>query len=1140
MHCRTLVLRSLRHRWRSHLGVLLGAAIGSAALIGALVVGDSVRGSLRAQALQRLGWVEIAIAPADRFFTADLGRPASSNAPHAGLGAISPFARLTTALRLPATAARQDGAARANQTQVLGVQSNFWPANLTADFAAMPPGSVWLNEPLAAQLNAKPGDGVVLRIHKPSALSRDVPITPQADASVALRLTVQRVLTGAELGNFSLLSGQALPLNAFVRLDELDLPAGLKGKANLLLAARVEAKARDAAPQADRNWLQAGTRLADYGLHVRAVTNLAAPAPGAASVEVWTDRIFLDPVVTKSALLLAVPNNSNAPVATAAAEVLTYLVNQLRAGERLVPYSMVTAAGPPWTPSDLGADEIVVNQWLAEQLQLKAGDAVELAYFLPESGGSLLERTNRFRVHSIVPLAGVHADRTLMPEFPGLAKAESTHDWDAGFPLVHKIREEDEAYWKQNRGTPKAFVSLAAGQRMWTNRFGDATSVRLAVSAAEAGDGDGVGKVERALHERLAPAEFGLTFEPVRERALAASAQAQDFGELFLSFSFFLIVAALILMALLFQFGLEQRTAEVGTLLAIGFPPARVRSVFLIEGVVIALAGGIAGVLGGLVYARAMLEGLSTIWRDAIGASALEFYVTSLTLGIGLLASVAVCALTIWITLRKLGRRPARELLAEGAELGDAGAGGGEGRSGLFARTVALVATLGGGGLIGWAMAGEERNTPPVFFGAGALLLVAGLAAVSWLLRRWERVEAGRALTFLSLGWRGATRRRTRSLASIALLASGSFLIVAVGANRLDADKDAARRSWGTGGFALIGESTLPIVRDLNTGAGREFYGLEEGAMTGVQVVPFRVRDGDEASCLNLNRAQRPRLLGVKPELLAERSAFTFAALASRSGSDGPWLSLKTDPSSEPDAIPAVGDAASIQWALKKKLGDTLDYTDERGREFKVRLVGAVANSVLQGSLVIDEAHFKRRFPGESGHRMFLIDVPSNHPPTKVAAALSRALQDTGFQTTPTARRLADFNAVQNTYLNTFQVLGGLGLLLGSAGLGVVVLRNVLERRAELGVMQAVGFRRRRLQWLVLSEHGGLLLAGIAVGLTSALVAVLPVLLAPGAELHTRALSVTLGGVLLTGGICTVVATQWALRGRLLDAIRSE
>ena len=237
--------------------------------------------------------------------------------------------------------------------------------------------------------------------------------------------------------------------------------------------------------------------------------------------------------------------------------------------------------------------------------------------------------------------------------------------------------------------------------------------------------------------------------------------------------------------------------------------------------------------------------------------------------------------------------------------------------------------------------------------------------------------------------------------------------------------------------------------------------------------------------------------------------------------------------------IPAIGDAASIQWALGKKVGDAIDYTDEHGRTFKLRLVGAVANSILQGSLIIDEAEFVKRFPSEAGCRMFLLDTPSNRV-SQASAALSRALQDTGLEITPAAQRLAQFNAVQNTYLNTFQVLGGLGLLLGSAGLGVVVLRNVLERRAELALLLAVGWRRRQLLGLVLGEHAILLGLGLAVGILSALVAVLPALLAPAGELPWRSLGATLAAVCAVGMIATWGATRLALRGPLLESLRSE
>jgi hypothetical protein len=721
-----------------------------------------------------------------------------------------------------------------------------------------------------------------------------------------------------------------------------------------------------------------------------------------------------------------------------------------------------------------------------------------------------------------------------MPEFPGLAKAESTSDWDAGFPLDHKIRPKDEDYWKRYRGTPKAFVTLAAGRKLWGNRFGDLTAIRFPVPPGMS-QATFVGQLERAVLADANPAELGLAFEPVRTQALAASSQGTgvQFGGLFIGFSFFLIVAALLLMALLFQFGLEQRATEVGTLLALGFQPGQVRRVLLGEGAALAFVGGGLGLVGGILFSRAMLHGLTTIWRDAVSTSALSFHVTPLTLGIGLVASTMVGTLTIALALRRQGSRPARELLAQGAEHDLASPSAslrGRSRSGILA----ALSLLGAIALVGWTLWNQDTAAAGAFFGAGSLLLVAGLAGSA----AWFASLAGggtrRSLSLSGLGFRGCVRRRSRSLSTIGLLACGTFLIASIGVFRLDANRDATKRSSGTGGFALIGESTLPVVHDLNTPAGRDFHGLGEAAMAGVSVVPLRVRDGDDASCLNLNRAQKPRLLGVKPEHLAGR--FTFAKAAGGLDVNAGWKLLAS--AGAPDEVPAIGDLNSILWALGRKVGDTLDYVDERGRPFKVRLVGAVANSILQGSLLIDEAEFVRRFPGESGHRMFLIDAPSNAV-SAVSAALSQAMQDAGLELTEAPRRLAAFNAVQNTYLGTFQVLGGLGLLLGSAGLGVVVLRNVLERRGELALLRAVGFRPRALEWLVLTEHSSLLALGLAIGVLAAAVAVLPSALSPGSEIPYRSLAATLAGVLLNGALWTWLATRWALRGDLLETLRN-
>ena len=1098
-----LIIRSLRFHARAHIGVLLGAAVGSAALVGALVVGDSVKESLRELGLGRLGRVQVAMASNDRFFRAQL---ANEIAPESNSTA-------TAVLQLPGTAATEDASARANHVQVLGVAANFWQlANQSPGFAEIPADAIVLNQPLAAQLHAKTGDTIVLRIQKPSLLSRDAPLTPQEDASAVLRLKVQAIVSDAQFGRFSLQANQVAPFNAFVNLAELQDKVAQKDRANLVLWTAVS-NDKTESPELANKSLRDHWQLSDAELELHALTNQNA-------LELRSGRVFLDPPVVDAARR----------VDTNALPLITYFVNELSIADRSTPYSMVTAMQSPVVPADMRDDEILLNDWLAEDLHAKSGDTLTLVYFIIGNGRALEERTNVFHVRGVVPLSGPAGDRSLMPDFPGLAKAESERDWDAGFPIqLDKIRPQDEKYWKDHRGTPKAFVTLAAGQKMWANRFGDFTALRFPQP------GPSLEELRKNILQQLNPASVGLSFQPVRQQALDASSQSTDFGGLFIGFSLFLIVAALLLTALMFQFGLEQRATEIGTLLALGFRPRQVRRLLLCEGGLLALLGGIIGAAGGIFYARAMLHALTTVWRSAVGTSALQFHLTPETLITGIFAGTIVGALTIWLALRKQARRPARELLAEGAEerlLGDKSLK--RSRGGWIGIVSGLLAVS----LLGYAIWQRDAASADTFFSAGALLLIAGLGFAAAWLAAMARKSSTTHLTMSGLGLRGSTRRRKRSLATIGLLSCGAFLIIAIGAFRLDANQNATKRSSGTGGFALIGESTLPITYDLNGRAGQDFYGLHADDLKGVEVVSFRVRDGDDASCLNLNRAQKPRLLGVNPDALQKRKAFTFTDVAKGASADQGWSLLKNQNTTS-DEIPAVADANSIEWALHKKLGDTLDYTDERGRPFKLRLVGAVANSILQGSLIIDEAAFVKRFPGESGYRMFLIDAPSNNV-ANVSATLARSLQDAGLELTPTTQRLNAYNAVQNTYLSTFQVLGGLGLLLGSAGLGVVVLRNVQERRGELGLLVAVGFRRRALQWLVLSEHGALLVLGLAVGIIAALIGVMPALLSPGSEIPYGSLALTLGAVLLNGLVWTWLATRVALRGRLLDALRNE
>ena len=203
-----------------------------------------------------------------------------------------------------------------------------------------------------------------------------------------------------------------------------------------------------------------------------------------------------------------------------------------------------------------------------------------------------------------------------------------------------------------------------------------------------------------------------------------------------------------------------------------------------------------------------------------------------------------------------------------------------------------------------------------------------------------------------------------------------------------------------------------------------------------------------------------------------------------------------------PDGVvPALaGDANTAIWGLKKKTGqkdgDVLSYRDESGKEFKLKLVGQLPMrlSVFQGSLLISDAAFTRLFPSEAGFRAFLIDAPSEKT-SETAARLNRDFERFGMEAVPAVQRLRDFYAVESTYLAMFLVLGGLGLVLGAGGVGVVVLRNVFERRTEVAIFHALGYERRTVFRVLFAEHGVLVLGGMALGTLAAAAAVLPLVL---------------------------------------------
>lgn len=1120
-----LALRGMRHYWRTHLGVLLGVICATTVLVGALSVGDSVRNSLRDQALQRVGSFSSVLAAGDRFVQADLASRIAAALTDASPGE----ATCVPVMQLPGVASSKGGAMRTGIVDVFGIDDGFFGMSTSGQPRNAPDaGHALLNQRLASQLGVVAGDEIIVRVEKPSLMPVEATMATVDEISFALRVTVDGIVDDHQFGRFGLRTSQVPPFDVFVSLAWLQEELELPGRANMLLTDGQVAAADEA--------LRAQWRLADAELQLT-----ANEATGV--TELTSTRVFLDEPIVKAA----------AQIAPDAVGVVTYFVNSLKvnplkvnplkANGKQTPYSMVSAIGPlpgntakaaalgdllALVPIGMGNDQIVCNQWLAEDLGAKPGDTIELAYTVMNSALQFEEQTHELRVHSIVPLAGAAADPTLMPAFPGLAEAKSCRDWEPGIPVdLQQLGDRDQKYWQEHKGTPKAFVTLATGQQLWSNRFGTLTAIRTSTQHRQA--------LVQQLPRLIDPKALNLQFQDLRGPALAAGNPATDFGSLYLGLSLFLIVAALLLTAMMFAFGVEQRQSEIGTLLAVGYQPGTVRWLFVREAIVLAALGSVIGAACGAGYTHAVLHALDTLWRDTIGQTTLVAHIVPSSVATGAGCAVLAALAAIALSMRRAFRRPAIELLqAKAGETDDASPFERK-RGGLRVQLVLAIAAVTGAAYL--IASAQPHRATSAFFGGGALLLIATLLGCRMLLARLANPTSSSLETVSALGLRNTGRRPRRSIATISLLASGTFLVVAIQANRLTPPKNASLRSSGTGGFALFGRSTLPVLRDLASEAGRDAYALDEDDLADVAIVPLRVRGGDDASCLNLSTAQNPQLIGVQPNLFAQRECFRFTrTLDVADAPDNPWLLLDQDYGE--GVVPAIGDGGSVAWALHKKLGDSLQYRDESGRDFQVRIVGTVADSILQGNLVISDHNMLERFPSASGYRMFLIDAPSERT-EQVTADLGRALEDIGLELTPTAERLAAFQAVQNTYLWIFQLLGGLGLLLGTVGLGVVVLRNALERRSELAIARAVGFPSGAVRNLVFCEHTVLLGLGLICGVVAATVALLPALLGERG-LPLLPIAGFVGAIALSGVFWVWLASALATRGKLLDGLRGE
>ncbi len=1031
-----LVQKTLIYYWRVMLPVVAGVSVATAVIVGALLVGDSMRGSLRDIALDRIGSIDqVFIAPRwfDQASIERVRQQHSSDshsletvlwiqqvvAEHRSANAGSAAAS-QPASDLPVVRPQID---RATEMTLLGIDDSFWSLGSIRPMKNPIGEQVVLNESLSKQLHVEVGDRITFNVSRQAVVPADSALGKRENETVALpRWEVVAIVPDKSLGRFSLRSDQRPTMNAYASKSALQRSLEIENKINCVIQAHSNGSAGPA-PTAESGWSQFDLSLSDLGFrwqHIeRTYPNTELGDSGDATRQV--NVLSYDQFNSEQMLL---PESIVSDALRSLSEfqpktVLTYLANnthvvrpsseQEKAVGRDVPYSTISALN--WDLMSRLLEQcgtkidkpqidnwVVIHSWMAKELNAKVGDTLNIDYYLPETvDGKEVEKAFDVHVIGIVPIAEpatqyrrnrvatfdslptVFNDPAWTPEVPGITDQDSIAKWETPFPLERPIDVTDDEYWSSHRLTPKLFISSDLGLKEFGSRFGDTTSLRF----------DGLSEQNRTHVEteltrigRSNAASLGWREIPVRLQQLRAASGTTPFDALFMSLSFFVIVSALLLVALLFRLSVETRANHWGLLLASGWTRSKVGRLMIIESTCLSAFGAIAGVGLGMTYAAAMLSGLQSWWVGAITVSFLKFHITPTSLLIGAASGMIVSVVSTWFVIRQLLRVPIARLLRGITE--------DEVKVRRSPRWILFVVGLSGVGALACIFGGQYAQGQAragAFVGAGMMLMIAGVMFVYHQLKQVSNKNTNASLVSTrSLASSSAQRAPLRSILTVGLMSTASFLVLSM--SLFQASPDRA----GTGGFTYIGRSSQSI--HVNIGdpkVQRQALGDLSEATQSSQVVPLRVRSGDDASCNNLYQATEPQILGISTRMGETdvdehgKSEFAWFATEKRVAANvrnSPWSSLeRTATGLEDSPLPVVLDQNTALWSLHLGgyVGERFSFEFDRKR-IHFQIVGVLQNTILQGSLIIGEANFERVFPDITGYRMFLFKSKLNIP----------------------------------------------------------------------------------------------------------------------------------------------------------------
>ena len=723
--------------------------------------------------------------------------------------------------------------------------------------------------------------------------------------------------------------------------------------------------------------------------------------------------------------------------------------------------------------------------------------------------------------------------------------------------------------------SPNAFVAPGTLDRFTKGDIGDAASPpnTWVLVSNRGGVEEGALLTEQVSEviEEAFPPDSALRIWTAKQDSIdGAEEQGDQFSELFIGIGSFAIIAGILLLVNIFVMLAEERKSQLGMLRAVGMRRGFLVRAFVIEGALYSLISGVLGAILGIGVGWAIVKVAAPIF-SAFGDFSLQlifdFEMSSIILGFS--AGGLISLVTVFFTSIRISRINVIRAIRDLPEppRGTARTATVVAGAVLFLIAVAgFVATFGNADA--WVLA---ILAPPVallgllpllsrLLGRRYAVLLVAAASLLWgifgnVLTGSSFFDSGEIFAFVVQG---------------VLLTFSAVMLLTQAQETLEGAirRVAARR------LPLRLSVAYPLARRFRTGLTLGMFALVIFTMTfiavlstvfGGQVAETAAKEGDYEILMQSNVSNPPdpdeiadvegvesvstMLTGValfQPEGLEEPEPWTISGIDERFVEGGPpnLTEFSDDLGSEEEAWRTVLDDPTTTIVPEFFLqegggpmgrlvapGESVAVVDPlSGTRSERTIVGLVENDFAFSGAYVSKPSIREAVGKRAAASRFYVEaIEDPEAGTDLARRIEGAFVENGVEATTFRDMIEEFAQVNLQFLRLMQGYLALGLLVGIAGLGVVMVRAVRERRRDIGVLRSLGFLVKQVRRAFIFESAFVAFEGIVIGAVLALITASQ-LVATGEFGEDLAFVIPWTNVLvLTTGslIASVLATVW-------------